>query len=61
MTAPMIPYPALTYVTATHVMTKHGDVPDRNVRQFSAKDPVLFLVSMWARRGKVKRAPIRRA
>jgi hypothetical protein len=58
LTPPMAPFRSLTYATTTDLPTKRGDLPDRNVTEFSRRSPEVWLVSLWERRDKIKSALI---
>ncbi len=57
-TQPLERFPSLTYATTTDVGTKRGDLPDRNVTDFPRNLPVVWVVSLWQRREKVKSAVV---
>jgi hypothetical protein len=58
LTPAMAPFVALIYATTTDSLNKHEGLPDRNINEFSRRNPNLWVVSLWERRSKTKGAQI---
>jgi hypothetical protein len=58
LTPAMTPFVSLTYATTTDVPNKSADLPDRNISEFSRRNPNLSVVSLWERRSRAKGAQV---
>ena len=55
-TQPIERFPSLSYATTTDVPSNKTELPDRNVTEFPRNIPLVWVVSLWTRREKVKSA-----